>query len=358
MPPAQGFISSYAPRLRQYNNPFLTPVLQAQTTAPTSRLTKRGTTIINYADDAYDDDDFDSEDTRRPTGLRSIRREDLEKREAQHDRLGQEIYEPVNIQGVYRDWMIRRTVKPTYGIPGSPYHIHEILHGLPLNFSIRTDQQVHIQAQLPLTLIPIRIDLDIPAHQQEAPFPLPPRGHEQVSNAALPQYKRPEPSPPYKLRDIFLWNLHESLLTPDDFAQVLVRELDLPNQTALTVAISQQIRTQLEDYAGVALHPLFHTQPKLPSQIPDANTAITNSAATPRAFTNGRSRDGTPATPRPVLALQGSRRGSQTPNASTPAPSTPAPTQLSNGALITAEASMIPDANIATRSDRSVPESR
>jgi hypothetical protein len=114
MPPAQGFISSYAPRLRQYSNAFLTPVLQTQTIAPASRLTKRGTTIINYADDAYDDDDFDSEDTRRATGLRSLRREDLEKREAHHDRLGQEIYEPVNIQGVYREWMIRRAVKPTY----------------------------------------------------------------------------------------------------------------------------------------------------------------------------------------------------------------------------------------------------
>jgi chromatin structure-remodeling complex subunit SFH1 len=194
-----------------------------------------------------------------------------------------------------------------------------------------------------LTLIPIRIDLDIPAHQQEAPFPLPPRTHDQVINTALPQYKRPDPSPAYKLRDIFLWNLHESLLTPDDFAQVLVRELDLPNQTALTVAISQQIRTQLEEYAGVALHPLFHNQPKLPLQTPGATTALINGAATPRALTNGHSRDGTPATPKPLLALQGSRHGSHTPNASTPTPSTPAPTQPPNGALVTAEAILIPD---------------
>lgn len=343
MAPAQGFISSYAPRLRQYNNAFLTPVLQTQAIAPASRVTKRGTTIINYADDAYDDDDFDSEDTRRPTGLRSIRREDLEKKEAQHDRLGQEIYEPVNVQAIYRDWMIRRAVKPTYDNTWSPHLLNMILDGHSLNLGNRTDQQVHIQAQLPLTLIPIRIDLDIPAHQQDTPMPPPPRGQEHVFNAALPQYKRPEPSPPYKLRDIFLWNLHESLLTPDDFAQVLVRELDLPNQTALTVSISQQIRTQLEEYAGVALHPLFHNQPKLPPQTQGAPTTITNGAGTPRALTNGRSRDGTPATPRPVLALQGSQRGSQTPNASTPAPSTPGPTQFSNGALITAEATLIPE---------------
>lgn len=341
MPPAQGFISSYAPRLRQYNNAFLTPVLQTQTIAPASRLTKRGTTIINYADDAYDDDDFDSEDTRRNTGLRSLRREDMEKKEAHHDRLGQEIYEPINTQGVYRDWMIRRAVKPTYD--EMPSRIQNVLHRGSLTPGNRTDQQVHIQAQLPLTLIPIRIDLDIPAHQQEAAFPLPLRTHDQIPNLALPQYKRPDPSPAYKLRDIFLWNLHETLLTPDEFAQVLVRELDLPNQTALTVAISQQIRTQLEEYAGVALHPLFHNQPKLPPQTPGIAAALTNGAATPRALTNGRSRDGTPATPRPFPALQASQRGSQTPNASTPAPSTPAPIQLPNGALVTAEATLIHD---------------
>lgn len=343
MAPAQGFLSSYAPRLRQYNNAFLTPVLQTQTIAPTSRTTKRGTTIINYADDAYDEDDFDSEDTRRPTGLRSIRREDLEKKEAQHDRLGQEIHEPVNVQAIYRDWMIRRTVKPTYDSSGFHLHIYNLLVGNTLNPRHRTDQQVHIQAQLPLTLIPIRIDLEIPAHQQDTPLPLPPRGQELGVNAAMPQYKRPEPSPPYKLRDIFLWNLHETLLTPDDFAQVLVRELDLPNQTALTVSISQQIRTQLEEYAGVALHPLFHNQPKPPPQTPGAPNGNTNGAATPKAITNGHSRDGTPATPRPLLPLQDSWRGSATPNASTPAPSTPAPVQLANGALVTGDATLIQD---------------
>lgn len=121
MSPAQAFVTSYAPRLRQYANSFVAPVIQTQTVAPTSRTTKRGTTVINYADDAYDNDDFDdSEDTRRPTGLRSLRREDLEKRDTAIDKLGKEIYEPVDVQGIYREWMIRRTVKPTYYNP-EPY---------------------------------------------------------------------------------------------------------------------------------------------------------------------------------------------------------------------------------------------
>ena len=98
--PAQGFQSTYAPRLRQYANSLITPVLVTQA-LPTGRTTKRGTTVINYADDAYDDDDFDdSESARRPTGLRSLRREELEKREPQLDKLGKEIDRPTNVQPI------------------------------------------------------------------------------------------------------------------------------------------------------------------------------------------------------------------------------------------------------------------
>lgn len=40
---------------------------------------------------------------------------------------------------------------------------------------------------------------------------------------------------------------------------ILANELDLPNPIVFADEISNQIRTQLEEYAGVALHPLFHT---------------------------------------------------------------------------------------------------
>ncbi|KIW17070.1 hypothetical protein PV08_04261 [Exophiala spinifera] len=269
MAPAQAFVTSYPPRLRQYANTLLQPVLQTQNVGPGSRTTKRGTTIINYADDAYDDDDFDdSESSRRPTGLRSLRREELEKREPQHEKLGKELHQPLDLQPIYREWILRRTVRP------------------------QTDCQAHIQAQLPLTLIPIRIDLDVPQHQPDSPYPLPSQAMAVGVNPALPVFKRPEPTPAYKIRDIFLWNLHEELLTPDDFALNFVRELDLPNQTALAMNVSQQIRNQLEDYAGVAMHPLFHTQGKR-SQMPEVNNA-----GTPSAVVNGSSRDGTP---RPIF---------------------------------------------------------
>ncbi|KIV85321.1 hypothetical protein PV11_01025 [Exophiala sideris] len=316
MAPAQSFVTTYAPRVRHYANTLLQPVLQTQSVLPGSRTTKRGTTIINYADDAFDDDDFDdSEGPRRPTGLRSLRREELEKKEPQHEKLGKEIRAPVDLQPIYRDWIIRRTVKPT------------------------TDAQAHIQAQLPLTLIPIRIDLDVPPHQPDSPYPFPRGGMEQGINPAQPVFKRPEMLPGYKIRDIFLWNLHEELLTPDDFALNFVRELDLPNQTALAMNVSQQIRNQLEDYAGVAMHPLFHTQAKK-SRIPDTT------AGTPSAMVNGSSRDGTP---RPSLGTPVLRPASTTPG--TPVPSTPRPVTLSNGASVTAVASPIPADTQIEKSD-------
>ena len=55
-----------------------------------------------------------------------------------------------------------------------------------------------------------------------------------------------------------MWNLHEALITPDQFATILIHDLDLPNSAGLATQVSKQIREQLEEYAGVALHPLFH----------------------------------------------------------------------------------------------------
>ncbi len=109
MPPPQAFLSSYAPRLRNYGNSLLTPVIQPTTAqnAPTSRTTKRGTIAINYAEDGFEDDDFDdSEGPRRPTGLRSLRREDPNHaREGIADKLGKELSAPVEVQGIWREWM-------------------------------------------------------------------------------------------------------------------------------------------------------------------------------------------------------------------------------------------------------------
>ena len=152
----------------------------------------------------------------------------------------------------------------------------------------RTDKQLHAPTALPLTLIPIRIDLDLPPYTPHPALPLPPEYHALNINPALPAYRTPEPTPAYRLKDIFLWNLHETLMTPDQFATILIHDLDLPNGAGLALQVSKQIREQLEEYAGVALHPLFHS------------TDIGASNGTgPKAIQPARSRDQS-STPAPA----------------------------------------------------------
>jgi len=228
----QAFWSSYAPRLRAYNNSLLVPVLPSATAVPNVRTTKRGTTIINYAEDGYEDyDDDDDDSRRRPTGLRSLRRDDSAHKADPSDKVGKETTEPVEVQGIWRDWM----GKTRYA---------------------RGDIGNYAQACLPLTLIPIRLDIDIPSY-----MPAPPMGNTHQYDNSHPLYKQQEMTTPYRLKDTFLWNLHETLITTDQFAQHLVQDLDLPSRGPIVAEISKQIRTQLEEYAGVALHPLFHSQP-------------------------------------------------------------------------------------------------
>ena len=236
--PPQSFISSYAPRLRTYANSLLTPVIQPATAlaAPLSRTTKRGTTAINYAEDGFDDyDDDDEEGRRRPTGLRSIRRDETgQAKQDPGEKVGKETAVPVEVQGIWRDWM-----------------------GKMRSVTAKPDLQSFAQTALPSTLIPIRIDLDIPSHTPAPPLPFPQGGNYSQIDPNLPAYRQQEVTVPYRLKDIFLWNLHETLTTTDQFAQAMVQDLDLPNRGQLANEISKQIRTQLEEYAGIALHPLF-----------------------------------------------------------------------------------------------------
>ncbi|KKA26294.1 hypothetical protein TD95_001761 [Thielaviopsis punctulata] len=236
----QAFVSSYAPRLRSYNNSLLTPYFPSTTAVVSnSRTTKRGTTIINYAEDGYEDFEEESDNPRRRGGgLRSSRLQQAQddssaNKQDWSDSIGKETSAPVNVQPIWRDWTRFRT--------------------------IRTEQQNASQAALPLTLIPIRIDVDIPSYTPDRPFPILSNMHAGL-DMTLPQFRAQDPTPPYKLRDFFLWNLHETLITTDQFAQTLVMDLDLPNRTQMVNEISRQIRTQLEEYAGVALHPLFKSQ--------------------------------------------------------------------------------------------------
>jgi chromatin structure-remodeling complex subunit SFH1 len=308
----QSFMSSYAPRLRTYNNSLLTPVVHSQALPTLSRTTKRGTTVINYAEDGYDyDDDDDSDSRRRPTGLRSMPRQDSSSQLNPSDKVGKDTIEPVEVQGIWRNWMSKNTS--------------------------RSDLNNQAQAAMPVTLIPIRIDVDIPAFNPTAAYPPPRAPHQPGVDPNL--YRMGELTVPYKLRDTFLWNLHETVMTTDHFATTLVQDLDLPNQPAIAAEISKQIRTQLEEYAGVALHPLFHSE--------DPSNTATNGAGHVRAGAmatalQSLSQD-TPATPgTPALAPQSLLGGLSTPGRSGIQTPSKLPATITQAPEITATATPIP----------------
>ncbi|KAM7216631.1 hypothetical protein V8F06_008042 [Rhypophila decipiens] len=303
----QAVLSSYGPRLRVYNNSLLTPILpSAAPVNPLARTTKRGTTIINYAEDGYDDyDDDDDDSRRRPTGLRSLRRDDSGAKGDPSDKVGKDTNEPVQVQGIWRDWMAK-----TRGA--------------------KSDLQNYAQACLPLTLIPIRIDVEIPSFMPATPLPI---SHNVDSNHPL--FKSGELTVPYRLRDTFLWNLHETLITTDQFALTLVQDLDLPNRQNTAAEISKQIRTQLEEYAGVALHPLFSHQHRANAPQEPSKSASRFDASTP--LPTALSRADTPL-------------GASTPSR-LPVPATPAVVTTATGEVTAAATPIPPDSDDVSPDD-------
>lgn len=200
----------------------------------------------------------------------------------------------------------------------------------------RTEKQVQVQSALPVTLIPIRIDLDIQPFRPEAPLPLPSNARDFGIDENHIAYKQPDVTPAYRLKDAFLWNLHEALTTPDQFAKVFVDELDLPpdRKPGLIQTMAGQIRQQLEEYAGVALHPLFHSTT---TSAPDANAV--------KSIQPAPSRDGTSTPAAPVT------NGVSTPvaNGTTQAEESQTPANVTQG--ITATATALPSEELHNPDD-------
>ncbi|KAI9507622.1 SNF5-domain-containing protein [Russula earlei] len=80
-----------------------------------------------------------------------------------------------------------------------------------------SEEMVEDQAGRPVALVPIRVEFETDTH---------------------------------RIRDCFVWNLHETLVTPEQFARTFCADLDLP-ATPWADTVAAQIRAQLEDQDGV-----------------------------------------------------------------------------------------------------------
>merc|ERR1712156_1071980 len=86
--------------------------------------------------------------------------------------------------------------------------MHKKIRTFPLCFDDSDPASVHENAALNETLVPIRLDMDIEGQ---------------------------------KLRDTFLWNKNETMMTPDQFAEVLCDDLDLNPIHFVPAAVQQQL---------------------------------------------------------------------------------------------------------------------
>jgi len=82
---------------------------------------------------------------------------------------------------------------------------------------LSAEEQLADQAERSVALVPIRVEFETETH---------------------------------RIRDCFVWNLHESLVTPEEFARTFCADLDLP-AAPWSDTVAAQIRAQLEDQDGV-----------------------------------------------------------------------------------------------------------
>merc|ERR1711997_352737 len=92
--------------------------------------------------------------------------------------------------------------------------MHKKIRTFPLCFDDSDPASVHENAALNETLVPIRLDMDIEGQ---------------------------------KLRDTFLWNKNETMMTPDQFAEVLCDDLDL-NPIHFVPAVTAAVQQQLDNF--------------------------------------------------------------------------------------------------------------
>lgn len=111
---------------------------------------------------------------------------------------------------------------------------------LPTAHDYFSDDKLDAQASKPSALIPIRVEFETETH---------------------------------RIRDCFVWNANELLITPEKFASVFCADLDLP-QRPWVETVANQMRAQIEEHEAVAtmdLSPIvdFSMAPALSLPSPD-----------------------------------------------------------------------------------------
>ncbi|KAL7276324.1 Chromatin structure remodeling complex protein sfh1 [Rhizina undulata] len=207
MKPPQALVTTYASRISTFCTPLIVPAGLPSTGQQgafgsgigslgerSSGRTKRGTTIINYAE-VDGDDDLELEVDSGPRG-------------------GAAAPTPQAMAGAGVPAMTlaeKRAMIQEKPTPNRPAPVT----------ALRTDTQMRLAAELPTILIPIRLSFEL------------------------------DPSSRGRIHDTFMWNLNETIITPDVFAYNMCLDLELPVDSYCHI-ISSSIRDQIAEYAPVA----------------------------------------------------------------------------------------------------------
>ncbi|EMD39783.1 hypothetical protein CERSUDRAFT_132336 [Gelatoporia subvermispora B] len=223
----QALHSSYASRLRTGATLLMQPILSSSTVAAVATRSSRRGGAVNYADPGSGDEfpdagalDSDDSDFVASGGTRSaVRAARLSGRAP----IGASVFRahsatpvpstpapPPQQQSNELDQSYLGQIPPARFISSKPI--------APTKHDYFPPEALEAHAKKSTALVPIRVEFETDTH---------------------------------RIRDCFVWNLHENLIKPEAFARTFCADLDLPvNPWAELVA--NQIRAQLEEHEGVA----------------------------------------------------------------------------------------------------------
>ncbi|KAF8722432.1 hypothetical protein AX14_009835 [Amanita brunnescens Koide BX004] len=220
----QAFQSSYSSRMRTGVSLLMQPVIASSSSNATStRAATRGR-VVNYADPGSGDDlpdagaiDSDDSDFVASGGTRTSIRQSRGRLGA-----GMSVFTAAGHLATPG-----RSSTPKFDkaeldqsylgmVPPSRFiqlrTVGSTLHEYP------TPEVMEKQAQRRTALVPIRVEFETETH---------------------------------RIRDCFIWNINETIVTPENFAKIFCTDLDLPF-TPWADTVANQIRAQLEEQEGVA----------------------------------------------------------------------------------------------------------
>ncbi|KAF8586301.1 SNF5-domain-containing protein [Ramaria rubella] len=212
----QALHTTYPSRLRTGTTLLMQPIIAAPSAA--TLKAGRGGKRINYAEAASGDEDMeidaggkepdsDDSDFLASGGARASIRRESSRVQSNHQTHSQATAQPA-----------KGGLDQTYlgMIPPARFITSKAMQATRHEYPSR--ETLLEQAQRQTTLIPIRVELETDTH---------------------------------RIRDAFVWNLHEQIISPAAFARIFCSDLDLPAHP-YAEQVEGAIRSQIEEWEGVA----------------------------------------------------------------------------------------------------------